>query len=165
MQDEYPSPSLSADLLALLSEQACRTLVLRSAALSDAGDATALAALFTEDAELVRPGAPAIRGRAAIEQSYRQRPAGRITAHMVLGTVFDGAIGAIGDGGDGGDGGEASATSRVLVWTADAGTEPGPHGRPAEPRQRLGFFADRFVRTAEGWRIRQRRAGFEMFRD
>ncbi len=146
-------------MLALLSEQACRTLVLRSAALSDAGDAAALAALFTEDAELVRPGAPAITGRAAIEQSYRQRPAGRITAHMVLGTVFDGAIG------DGGDGGEAGATSRVLVWTADAGTEPGPHGRPAEPRQRLGFFADRFVRTAEGWRIRQRRAGFEMFRD
>jgi len=156
MQDPDPSPPLSVDLLALLSEQACRTLVLRSAALSDAGDAAALAALFSEDAELVRPGAPAITGRAAIEQSYRQRPAGRITAHMVLGTVFDGAIG---------DGGEASATSRVLVWTADAGTEPGPHGRPAEPRQRLGFFADRFVRTAEGWRIRQRRAGFEMFRD
>ena len=157
MQDQDPSPPLSADLQALLSEQACRTLVLRSAALSDAGDAAALAALFSKDAELVRPGAPAITGRVAIEQSYRQRPAGRITAHMVLGTVFEGAIGS-GDE-------EASATSRVLVWTADAGTEPGPHGRPAEPRQRLGFFADRFVRTAEGWRIRQRRAGFEMFRD
>lgn len=157
MQDQHPSPPLSADLQALLIEQACRTLVLRSAALSDAGDAAALAALFSEDAELVRPGAPAITGRAAIEQSYRQRPAGRITAHMVLGTVFEGAIGS-GDE-------EARATSRVLVWTADAGTEPGPHGRPAEPRQRLGFFADRFVRTAEGWRIRQRRAGFEMFRD
>ncbi|SFF26812.1 nuclear transport factor 2 family protein [Paracidovorax wautersii] len=158
MTAEAPAsgPDCAAAWQRLQAEQACRDLVLRSAALSDAGDAAALAALFAEDAQLVRPGAPPISGRAAIEQSYRQRPAGRITAHMVLGTLFDGAIG---------DGDEASATSRVLVWTADAGTEPGPHGRPAEPRQRLGFFADRFVYTAEGWRIQQRRAGFEMFRD
>lgn len=150
-----PGPECAAAWHRLQAEQACRDLVLRSAALSDAGDAAALAALFAEDAELVRPGAPAITGRAAIEQSYRQRPAGRITAHMVLGTLFDGGM----------QDGTASATSRVLVWTADAGAQAGPHGRPADPRQRLGFFADRFVYTAEGWRIQQRRAGFELFRD
>jgi len=35
-----------------------------------AGDAPAVARLFTEDAMLLRPGAAPVQGRAAIEQSY-----------------------------------------------------------------------------------------------
>lgn len=35
-----------------------------------AGDAQAVGRLFTEDAMLLSPGSPPVRGRAAIEQSY-----------------------------------------------------------------------------------------------
>ena len=50
----------------LLIIEACRDLVLRAAAQADTGDATALAALFTEDAVLARPNAEPLLGRAAI---------------------------------------------------------------------------------------------------
>jgi ketosteroid isomerase-like protein len=37
----------------------------------EAGNAAALARLFTEDGFVLRPGHPPVRGRAAIEESYR----------------------------------------------------------------------------------------------
>lgn len=37
----------------------------------EAGNVTALARLFTEDGFVLRPGHPPVRGRAAIEESYR----------------------------------------------------------------------------------------------
>src|SRR4051794_7574812 len=71
----------------LLIVEACRDLVLRAAAQADAGDAAALAALFTEGAVLARPNAEPLQGRAAIRASYAQRPAERITRHLVTNTV------------------------------------------------------------------------------
>lgn len=136
----------------LSAESACRDLVLRSAAHSDAGEATALAALFCVDAELVRPSGQTVVGRAAIERVYRDRAPERITAHLVCGTLFD----EIGHD-------SARATSRVLLWTADARCEPGSHGRPAAPRQVVGTFHDTFAHTHEGWRIAHRRATFDLF--
>jgi ketosteroid isomerase-like protein len=138
----------------LRAEQACRDLVLCAAAYADAGDARTLAALFTAEAELVRPGGQPILGREAIATAYRERPAERITVHLVCGTLFDAC------GPD-----AASATSRVLLWSGDRGSDAGPHGRPAAPRQVVGSFRDRFVRTAEGWRIARRHASFELFRE
>ena len=63
----------------VLIVQACQEVVLRAAACVDGGDAAALAALFTEDAVLVRPGAEPLVGRTAIRDTYAQRPAERIT--------------------------------------------------------------------------------------
>lgn len=136
----------------LIAQSACRELVLRSAASSDAGDAAALAALFGDDAELVRPSGQTVVGRAAIERVYQERSPDRITAHLVCGTLFD----EIGPD-------RARATSRVLLWTADARCESGPHGRPAAPRQVVGTFRDVFVHTQDGWRIASRRATFDLF--
>jgi len=130
----------------------CRDLVLRSAACVDAGDAAGLAALFTADATLARPDGTVLHGRSAIADAYARRPAGRITRHLVCGTLFD----TLGED-------QAEATSQVLLWTADADQPPGPHGRPAHPLQRLGHFSDRFARTAAGWRIGHRQAGFDLF--
>ncbi|WP_353362683.1 nuclear transport factor 2 family protein [Acidovorax sp. FG27] len=146
-------PAQAARALRLhAAEQRCRELVLRSAACVDAGDAAGLAALFTADARLTRPGGALLHGQPAIAKAYADRPAGRITRHLVCGTLFDD----IGED-------QAQATSQVLVWTADAAGAPGPHGRPAHPLQRIGHFADRFVRTPDGWRISQRQAGFDLF--
>ncbi|WP_311224114.1 MULTISPECIES: nuclear transport factor 2 family protein [unclassified Acidovorax] len=158
MPDKAASLANAADPAARLrlleAERNCRDLVLRSAALVDAGDAFGVAALFAEDAELMRPSGLVIRGRPAIERSYRERSAGHMTAHLVFGTLF-------GDMSDD----VAHAVSRVLVWTANDDSEAGPQGRPAQPRQRLGHFVDTFTLTSQGWRISHRRAGFELFRD
>ena len=139
---------------ALRAEQACRELVLRSAALIDAGDWSGLAALFSVDAELTRPAGPVISGREAIERAYRERPSERLTAHLVCGTLFE----EIGPN-------LARASSRVLLWTADSRSEVGPYGRAASARQLVGSFRDTFVRTSAGWQIGMRRAGFDLHLD
>ncbi|WP_265288391.1 nuclear transport factor 2 family protein [Verminephrobacter eiseniae] len=63
----------------MLAEQACRDLVVQAAAFTDAQSHEDFAALFTEDGVLIRPGSEHIQGQAAIIESYRSRPAGRIT--------------------------------------------------------------------------------------
>ncbi|MDH4393882.1 MAG: nuclear transport factor 2 family protein [Aquabacterium sp.] len=135
----------------MLAEWACRSLVLRAAALADAGQADGLAALFTPDALLTRPNGVALRGREAIARAYHDRPAHRITAHLVCGTLFD-AVGAH----------QARATSHVLLWVGDARTACGPKGRAAEAQQIVGRFIDHFVADADGWRIAERVACFDL---
>jgi uncharacterized protein (TIGR02246 family) len=138
-----------------LARQACLDLVLRAAACADAGDAQALAQLFAEDGLLQRPSGEPLHGRAAIAAAYGQRPAGRMTRHLVTNTLFDMV-----------DADHARACSLVLLWSCDAAAEPGPHGRPAHARQLMGEFDDSFVRAADGhWRIQRREARFVMFRD
>lgn len=139
----------------LLAQQACRDLVLRAAACADAGDAQALAQLFTEDGVLVRPNAEPLRGRAAIHAAYAQRPAGRITRHLVSNTLveFDTPV-------------AAQALSYVVLWAGAQSDADGPSGRPAAARQMVGEFADRFLRMADGrWLIQRREARFVLYRD
>ncbi|WP_159916916.1 nuclear transport factor 2 family protein [Pantoea sp. 18069] len=143
------------DIDRLRARQDCTDLVLRAAACADAGDAQALAQLFAEDAVLQRPSGEPLRGRAAIAAAYAQRPAGRITRHLVTNTLFDLA------GED-----RPSARSQVLLWSCDAAAEPTAHGRPAHARQLVGEFDDRFSRAPDGrWLIARREARFVMFRD
>ncbi len=144
-------PEALALLERLQAEADCRALVLQAAAQADAGQADALAALFTADARLTRPSGAVLQGRDAIAASYRERPAHRVTAHLVCGTRFD-ALGAD----------EARATTAVLLWTGDARQEGGPQGVPADARQIVGRFIDRFVRRPEGWRIAERVARFDL---
>lgn len=135
----------------LLIEQACRDLVQQAAARTDGQDHEGFAALFTADALLQRPGGAALQGREAIVAAYRERPANRMTRHLLCGTLF-------------GDCGPeaAAATTQVLLWSGDADDAPGPFGRWS-PRQVLGQFEDRFVRTPEGWRIARRVASFTLY--
>ena len=70
----------------LVAEQACRDLVLRAATLTDAQDHEGFAALVAGDGVLVRPGAQPLQGHDAIIESYRARPAERITRHLISNT-------------------------------------------------------------------------------
>src|SRR6218665_3426516 len=67
----------------MLAEQACRDLGVQAAAFTDAQSHEDFAALFTEDGVRIRPGPEHIQGQAAIIESYRSRPAGRITRPLI----------------------------------------------------------------------------------
>ena len=137
----------------LLIEHECRGLVLRAAECADQHRPADLAALFTADGRLQRPNAQPLIGREAIAAAYAQRPADRISRHMVTNCRVDVA-----------SADEARATTVVLLWFGSTNDAPGAKGRPAQGEQVVGEFADRFVATPEGWRIADRVASFLLFR-
>lgn len=132
-----------------MAVEACRRLILDAVAYTDGGDTEALAALFTDDAVLVRPGGTEIRGRAAIQQVYASRPADRITRHLVSNTRVD-LLSDI----------EARATSFVLLWAGSKSDPEGLQGRLARQAGVVGEFDDRIRFEAQGWRIFRREARF-----
>jgi ketosteroid isomerase-like protein len=133
-------------------ERLCERLVLDFVHFSDSQDYESLAALFTEDGTMVRPTGERLIGRAAIIESYRSRPAGRISRHICTNiriTVEST--------------GRARGLTYAVVYSANANQSPEAHfGVKADPRQLIGEFEDEFVRTEEGWRIASRRARFQM---
>lgn len=133
-------------------ERACRELVLRAASRADAGDAAGLARLFAADGVLVRPNAQPLQGRDAIQAAYAQRPADRITRHLVTNTLVEVESST-----------RARAMSHVLLWTGSTNDPSGPQGRRAHARQLVGEFEDRFVLEPEGWRIQRRDARFVLY--
>lgn len=136
-----------------LNRQACIDLVLRAAAYADAGDAQRFAQLFAEDAVLKRPTGEPLHGRPAIEAAYQQRPAGRITRHLLTNICVDMH-----------EAETASAHSQVLLWSCDDSEPVTAYGRKAHGRQLLGEFEDHFCRRADGqWLIARREARFVMF--
>ena len=137
------------ELESLLIERACSRLVLLAAEHADHHRPAEFAALFAPDAVLSRPNAEPLCGREAIREAYAQRPASRITRHLVTNTRVE-VLSAV----------DARATSAVLLWSGSVEDDPGPRGRPAQPGQVLGEFEDRFTLTPEGWRIVSRRASF-----
>ncbi|WP_249277642.1 nuclear transport factor 2 family protein [Pandoraea sp. PE-S2R-1] len=139
---------------AMLAKQACQDLVMRFAACNDRRDPQGLAALFTEKGVLVRPGSDPLVGQAAIAAAYAERPAERLTRHLVGNVLIDvkSATGAIG-------------SSTVLLWSGSTQDVAGPFGRPAQGRQVMGEFEDTFVKTAQGWRIARREARFTFVRE
>jgi len=138
----------------MLAEQACRDVVVQAAWLTDTQDHEGFAALFTDDGVLIRPTAQALQGHAAIVASYRARPAGRITRHLISNTLVTLESDT-----------QAHGTSSVLLWTGLESDEAGPWGRPAQARQLVGEFEDRFLLTPKGWRIHRREARFILFRE
>lgn len=134
----------------LLAREACRNLVLEAAAAVDARAPDALAALFTEDAVLLRPGGEPLRGRAEIRDAYAQRPAARITRHVVSNQRVTLAP----------DGATARVQSLVLLWSGDEADTAAAQGRPAKGPQVLGEFDDQVQLSAGRWYIAQRRASF-----
>ncbi|EON13921.1 nuclear transport factor 2 family protein [Pandoraea sp. SD6-2] len=138
----------------LLAKQACHDLVMRFVACNDRRDPQGLAALFAENGVLVRPNGDTLAGPAAIAAAYADRPADRLTRHLVGNVLIDvtSPTSAIG-------------SSTVLLWSGSAQDTPGPFGRPAQGRQVMGEFEDTFVRTAQGWRIARREARFTFIRE
>jgi uncharacterized protein (TIGR02246 family) len=135
----------------LMIERACCTLVQHAADAVDAANADELARLFTDDAQLRRPGGDVLTGREAILASYRARAADRITRHLVVSTSVE-VVSAE----------RARGLSRVLVWSSSTLEAPGPFGRRAT-RQVLGAFEDEFVKHGAAWLIAKRHASFELY--
>lgn len=137
----------------LAAAQACRDVVVASAHTVDARDFDAFAALFTDDAVLVRPNGDTLRGRDAILAAYRQRDPARLTRHVIGSHAVELV-----------DACTARSRCYVIVWGGHADDTPTPQGRPADATQMVGEFADELVRTDAGWRIRRRDASFAFFR-
>lgn len=119
----------------ILAERACERLILDYAAHNDAGDWTAVAALYVEDGRMSRPTAPNafITGRDEILAAFTARPP-RATRHICanIRVTVESAD-------------QAFANSEILLFT-------GPDQTPL-----VGTYADRLARTAEGWRFVERR--------
>lgn len=123
----------------LIAERACERLILDYAALVDAADWAAVAALYTVDGRMSRPTAPDqfIAGRAAILAGFLARPP-RTTRHICA-NIRVTLISPI----------EAVASSQILLFT-------GADGPPL-----VGSYADRMVDQGDGWRFAERRGSLD----
>ena len=138
-----------------IAEAACRDVVRRAAMKLDANDLDGFASMFTRDAVVSRPGKEPLRGIEALVESYRSRPPGHMTRHLVAGSVVDLRAPD-----------EAHAISNVLLWTAVPDSAPGPFGRRAQSRQVVGEFEDTLRLCSDGlWRIAHRQARFLLHSD
>jgi ketosteroid isomerase-like protein len=125
-------------LAKLLAEREIERMVLDYAAFNDAGDWEAVAGMFAADGRVSRPIAPDdfTQGCDAILAAFKARPP-RTTRHIVSNIRVDV------------DSESASATSQIMLFT-------GPGMAPL-----VGSYADRLVKTAEGWRFTERRGSLD----
>lgn len=128
----------------------CTRLINLYALRNDAGDWDGVAALYAEDGLMTRPSAPdkPIVGREAILTAFKSRPA-RASRHVCSNIVVDVESET-----------QASAFSVILLFQGQANAEGGLPVRDAKGPL-VGWFKDRFVKTAEGWRFSERRGGLD----
>jgi ketosteroid isomerase-like protein len=129
-------------------EQACAALCVDYGEIVDAKDYERLREVFAADALFGLPNSPndPIRGAEAIVAALGSIPGTLVTQHL----VFNIRIHA--ESAD-----AATGSCRLLIYTADAAESETPEGRKAAEKQRIGVYHDRYVRTAAGWRIADRR--------
>lgn len=125
-------------LARLLAEREIERMIVSYAALNDAADWDAVAAMYVEHGRMSRPTTPDafIEGREAILAAFRARPA-RVSRHIVGNIRVDV------------DGEAAQATSQILLFTA-AGQPP-----------LVGTYQDRLVLVADAWRFVERRGSLD----
>ncbi len=117
--------------------------------LNDAGDWAAVAALYTRDGSLRRPsGGDPVQGREAILAAFLARPA-RAQRHVIANTVVD-VI----------DADTARAFSVIVLYMGDAADDGGLPVQDAKSPL-IGTFTDLCVRTADGWRFKERVGGLD----
>lgn len=127
-------------------EWKCQQLALRFIALTDRQDWVGACALMTEDALFARPTDPdnPLEGRAAIQAAFEARPKERITRHLCTNIVVSAQSET-----------EARGLLYALLYTGGKGEAGLP--APADARQLLGEFEDRYRLTEDGWCIAERR--------
>ena len=136
----------------LLIERACERVIVDSARFNDRREFSALAALYTTDGLVVRPNGQRLEGRVAIEAAYAAGPPDRVTRHLCSNVRVEV------DGPD-----AARATTAVLIVSGQRSDDPdAPFGVLPSERHMVGEFADRLVRTEDGWRIAERHATLAM---
>lgn len=132
----------------LVDVEACRSLIVEFATRIDEGRAHTLGELLTADASFARPTVPdvIVQGREAILAAFATRPKHLVSQHLNLNIRIQLT------GPD-----SAEGHSVVMLFLADANDElvPGKGRRTGAPI--LGTWTDTFVRTAEGWRFKDRR--------
>ncbi len=130
-------------------EYACRLLIEEFASAIDAQQYERLRAVFTDDAVYARPIAPdtLLQGLPAILGAFASRPPSRITCHLVTNVSirFESAD-------------RARGRCGIVLYSSDRDMpESVGQGHKAHGTQLVGEYSDRFVRTAAGWRIAERR--------
>ena len=133
----------------LAIEDECRRIVALAAAHSDAGDHAAFSDLFCPDGVLVRPDGTVLQGPQAILAAYLQRPAHRMTRHVISGSLFSDVSAT-----------QCHAISTVTLWVGDTRVPATPLGRPVSQAVVVGEFDDHFERVGEIWCIARREARF-----
>ena len=140
-------PELSATEI-LAAESACRALCVDYCDIVDAQDYARLREIFAQDAIFARPTAPQdpLRGAENIVASFESRPRTRVTQHFVtnIRVRVESPTAATG-------------SCRILLYMGDASEPETPEGRQAAPKQLIGMYLDRYVRTKDGWRFAERR--------
>ena len=146
--------SATLTLQQLSDIQACHDLVVDCALVIDESRYDDLARIFSADGVFARPTVPdePIVGCDAIIGAFKKRPVNRIGQHLVMN------IRVTLTGQD-----TAEGTSSIMLYMTDAEApfENGKGRRATGPL--LGVYKDRYVRTADGWRIADRRGRVTMY--
>jgi hypothetical protein len=134
--------------------QDCYDLVVDCATIIDESRYDDLASIFTVDGVFARPTVPdePITGRDTIVAAFKKRPASKIAQHLVLNIRVRLT---------GQDTAEGTSSIMLYMTDADVPQEPGKGRKATGPL--LGLYRDRYVRTAEGWRIADRRGRVTMY--
>ena len=134
--------------------QACYNLVVDCATIIDESRYDDLARIFTVDGVFARPTTPdqPISGRDTIIEAFKKRPAHKIAQHLVL-NIRVHLTGA--------DTAEGTSSIMLYMTEADVPQEPGKGRKATGPL--LGLYRDRYLRTADGWRIADRRGRVTMY--
>ena len=136
----------------LLIERACERLIVDSATFNDRRQWAALAGLYTPGGVVVRPNGERLEGREAIEAAYASGSSDRVTRHLCANVRVEVD-----------DADSAHATTVVLIVSGTRSDDAdATFGVVPNNRHTVGEFADTFVRTADGWRIAERRASLVM---
>lgn len=134
------------EVKAWTTKAAIAELITRYAALNDAGDWDAVAALYTEDGRMSRPTSPDdfVAGRAAILAGFRSRPP-RAARHFVANILvtLEGET-------------RARASSQILLFTGAAAEDGGLPIQSTVPPL-IGTYEDKLVNTEDGWQFAERR--------
>jgi hypothetical protein len=132
------------------AEQACQALAIEYAEIVDAQEYERLREIFAENATLVRRATvqETVRGLENIIASFTARPRNRLTYHIMSNIRVRVETPEI-----------ASGTCRVLLFTSDTSESQTPEGRKVAPKQLMGTYHDRYIRTKDGWRFAERRGG------
>ena len=130
-------------------EADCTRLVNHYANRNDAQDWHACADCYTQDAVFRRPsGGDPVVGRAAILESFLARPP-RAQRHVMANTVVEVQ-----------DADNATAFSAIILYMGHAVDDGGLPVQDARSPL-VGWYRDRLVRTAQGWKFAEREGGLD----
>ena len=140
------------DLERVLIERECERLVTAYCHYVDHDDAERIAELFTEDGVWKSPEAT-LDGREAIRKAMaeRQANAGRMSRHVCNNLLIDIV-----------DEDHAEGVVYLTLYRHDG--EEGRRFSPLGSPVMVGEYRDRFLRTAQGWRITHREAAASFLR-